>query len=362
MIQGAIARVTQATGVRFAMTGIAATSLAVVAAIAMAGGASAAEPLQVTVGTGDGQIQAQAYLPGAFSVVVGDSVTFTVGSDEPHSVTFGTGPDGVAPDVWPVTGWAPPPPAPPPTPAELGEAQVDGTSFVHTGLLWRGSTATAVFTSPGTYVFTCVIHPGMYGEVDVLEAGSTVTTQAEADAAGAATAEALLSQTDAVRAARLADVTIIDNADGTKTFNIFADASTVPVDMPGGGGGYLEVYEMLPTGLKIGIGDTVHWAANGAHTVTFPATGQDPTTIDPFGPAEGGDVHAPGTFLTSGLLNAGPGAPSSYTLTFPAAGTFPYICALHVFLGQQGVIAVGQPLPSAAAEPVGSEAPASPES
>ncbi len=52
---------------------------------------------------------------------------------------------------------------------------------------------------------------------------------------------------------------------------------------------------------------------------------------------------------SSGLLNAGPGAPSAYTLTFPTAGVFQYVCALHQFLGQHGVIAVGQPLPSAVA-------------
>ena len=166
MIQSALARVTPASRVRYAVTGIAATGLAIAAAIAMAGGASAADPLQVKVGAGEGTVQAQAYLPGAFSVAVGDSVTFTITSDEPHSVTFGVGPEGEAPDTWPVTGWAPPPEAPPGTPADLGEAQVDGTTFVNTGLLWKGSTATAVFTSPGTYGFICVIHPGMAGQVD----------------------------------------------------------------------------------------------------------------------------------------------------------------------------------------------------
>jgi plastocyanin len=361
MIHSALARMAPTSGVRYAVTGLAATGLAIAAAVALAGGARAADPLQVQVGTGEGQIQAQTYLPGKFSVVVGDSVTFTVGSDEPHSVTFGVGPEDVAPDAWPVTGWATPAPVPPPTPVELGDALVDGTAFVHTGLLWRGSTATATFTSPGTYIFNCVIHPGMSGEVDVLAAGSTGTTQAEADAAAAASADALLSQTESVRAARLADVEVLENSDGTKTWNIFADAYTVPTDMPGGGTGYLELYEMLPPGLEIGVGDTVHWQAAGAHTVTFPATGQDPTTIDPFGPAEGSSSYDGTSFYTSGLLNAGPGAPSSYTLTFPDAGTFEYICALHQFLGQRGVIAVGQPLPSAGAEapPAASASPAS---
>ncbi len=66
----------------------------------------------------------------------------------------------------------------------------------------------------------------------------------------AATAEALLSQVESVRAARLADVTTIKNADGTTTWNIFADASTVAGPLPGGGTGYLELYEMLPAGAR----------------------------------------------------------------------------------------------------------------
>jgi plastocyanin len=49
----------------------------------------AQEPLTVTAGVGDGTVAGQAFGPGDFSVSVGDSVTFTIGSDEPHTVTFG---------------------------------------------------------------------------------------------------------------------------------------------------------------------------------------------------------------------------------------------------------------------------------
>ncbi len=117
----------------------------------------------------------------------------------------------------------------------------------------------------------------MSGEIDVVAAGAGgATTQAEADTAGQASADALLSQVEAVRAARLADVTSTKNRDGTTTWNIFADASTVAADLPGGGTGYLELFEMLPPGLEIGVGDTVHWSANGAHTGPSRPTGQDP--------------------------------------------------------------------------------------
>jgi plastocyanin len=334
---------TRIHGVRLAMTSLAATGLAVAAAIAISSGASAADPLQIQVGAGAGQISANGYMPGKVTVEAGSSVTFSVASDEPHSVTFGVGPADVPPDQWPVSGWTAQD-VPQGTPVDLGSTSYDGTGFVNTGLIWHGSTATLTFPTPGSYVFACEIHSGMSGEIDVVEAGAGgATTQAEADAAGKASSDFL------VRAKRLADVTSIKNSDGTTTWNIFADAGTVAGDLPGGGTGYLELFEMLPPGLEIGVGDTVHWSATGAHTISFAATGQDPATIDPFGPPAGTDVYDGTGFYSSGLLNAGPGAPTSYTLSFPTAGAFPYVCALHQFLGQRGVIAVGQPLPSAAA-------------
>ncbi len=346
MIQSVTTLVSRMSGVRLAMASIGATSLAVLAAVAFSSGASAADPLKVQLGVGHGTVAGQAYLPGKVTIEAGDSITFTTASDEPHSVTFGVGPEDIPPDQWPVVGWTPQQ-VTPPTPVDLGDASYDGTSFMNTGLLWKGSSATASFPIPGTYVFACVIHPGMSGEIDVVDTGAAgATTQAQADAAAAASSDALLSQEDAVRQARLADVDSVKNPDGTTTWNIFADASTVPADLPGGGTGYLELYEMLPPGLEIGVGDTVHWSAIGAHTVTFPATGQDPATIDPFGPPVGTDVYDGTSEYSSGLLNAGPGAPTAYTLTFPTAGQFGYVCALHQFLGQHGVIAVGQPLSS----------------
>ncbi len=350
MIPSGTTLVSRIPGIRLAMAGIGATGLAVVAAIAFSSGASAADPLKIQVGVGEGTVGGQAYLPGKVTVEAGQSVTFTVGSDEPHSVTFGLGPADVAPDQWPVVGWTAPTEAPP-TPVDLGTATFEGGGFINTGLIWKGSTATATFPIPGSYVFYCVIHSGMSGEIDVVEAGAGgTTTQADADAAAKATSDFILAAVEPTRQARLGDVESLKNPDGTTTWNIFADASTVAGPLPGGGTGYLELFEMLPPGLEIGVGDTVHWSATGAHTVTFPATGQDPTTIDPFGPPVGTtDVYDGTSEYSSGLLNAGPGAPSAYSLTFPSAGVFQYVCALHQFLGQRGVIAVGQPLPSAAA-------------
>jgi hypothetical protein len=74
--------------------------------------------------------------------------------------------------------------------------------------------------------------------------------------------------------------------------------------------------------------------------VTFPATGQDPATIDPFtAAATTSSVYDGTSFYNSGVFAFG-GAPTSYELTFPTAGSFGYICALHWPLGQTGTIVV----------------------
>lgn len=370
MITSADTLVSRMPGVRLALAGIGATGLAVVAALAMSSGASAADPLQVQVGLGSGTVGGQAYLPGKVTVEVGQVITFHVASDEPHSVTLGVGPDGVPPDAWPVSGWQAST-ATPPAAVDLGQANFDGSSFFNTGLMYKGSSASLSFIKPGTYIFDCIIHPGMTGEIDVVEEGAGgTTTQDQADAAAKQTSDALLALVEPTRQARLDSVETRKNPDGTTTWNIFADASTVAQDLPGGGTGYLELYEMLPQGLAIGVGDTVHWSATGVHTVTFPGPGQDPSTIDPFGPPVGGDTFDGTSEASSGLLNAATGSPSSFTLTFPTAGVFGYVCALHQQFGQVGTIAVGAPLPSGApgasaapggsAAPVGSGAPASP--
>ncbi len=83
----------------------------------------------------------------------------------------------------------------------------------------------------------------------------------------------------------------------------------------------------VPPSLDIEAGDTVKWTALASHTVTFPAAGQDPTTIDPFAePATTNAVYDGTSLYNSALLALGPGAPSTYELTFPDAGTFNYVC------------------------------------
>ena len=319
--------------------GALAAAAVALATLALAPGTvGAAEPLQVGVGAGDGTVSGNAFLPGAFTVKTGDTVRWTWLSDEAHSLTFGDGPAGTAPNAWPVSGFTAPSGAT--GPVDLGTATYDGTGFVHTGLLAKGSTASVTFTKPGTYGFICVIHPGMDGTVTVVDSGTT-TTQAEADAAAAQTRNALLSQAAALQAAQASKIAVEKRPDGTNLVKVFTDAKTAPAEMPGGGNGYLELLQFIPPTLTIGPGDTVQWTADAPHTVTFPAPGSDPWTMDPFTTQVTADpTYDPEKLANSGILALGSDAATTFSLTFDTAGEFPYLCLLHGRLGQTGTITV----------------------
>jgi plastocyanin len=313
--------------------------LGMLLSIGFAGTAQAATTLNVGIGVGSGTTAGDVYLPGDMTVLVGDSVKWTTESDEPHSVTFGTGPAGVPPPSWPAAGFTGTLPPPPATGALT--ATYNGTGFLNSELLFKGSSATVTFTTAGAFPFICQIHPGMSGTVNVVASGAT-TTQADADAKAALTRTAILGAVDGLEAATTAQVTETKRSDGTSLWNIFTNSIQPPAPQPGGGTGFLELLRFVPPSLEIDAGDTVRWTASAVHTVTFPAAGQDPATIDPFTTPPTTETVYDGTSLyNSALLATGaPGTGSTYELTFPDAGTFNYVCALHQFLGQRGSIVV----------------------
>lgn len=317
-------------------------------AVLVAPGVAAQEPLRIGVGVGDGTVAGQSYLPGSFSVLAGDTVSFVITSDEPHTITFGFGPAEVPPPFWPVAGWEAFAPEGPP-PYDLGEATFTGMNHLNTGILiGKGTSASVVFPTPGKFPFYCAIHPGMAGEVEVLESGEA-TSQAEADAAGQLTSELLLNQVDRLRADRLAAARSTTNADGTVTWTVFTEAGLTTADpMPGGGTGYLELLEFTPAEMEISVGDSVRWVAESVHTVTFIPEGADPVSIFPseeaaFAPV-GGLTYDGSEPASSGILGfpLDPSAPpaTEYSLTFPREGVFPYFCVLHRELGQVGTVKV----------------------
>jgi plastocyanin len=304
------------------------------------------QPLMVGAGVGEGTVAGNVYAPGEFSVRVGTSVTWTITSDEPHTVTFGQGPEGLPPPAWPSTFDEEPEPL---EPIDLGPVDHDADAFINTEVIFAGSTVTINFTEAGSYEFICVIHPGMAGVVNVVTAEDDVapTMQEEADALAAETEALILGQVEPLRAATLAAVTSETLPDGTTRWSMATAGLNPPQDLPGGGTGYLEVMEFIPETLEISAGDTVHWTSPSPHTVTFLEEGQQWFEFDPFGtpvtkPAEtydGESFYHSGLMAPAGLLP--PGFPQEFELIFPDEGEFGYVCLLHAPFGQDGTISVG---------------------
>ncbi len=104
----------------------------------------------------------------------------------------------------------------------------------------------------------------------------------------------------------------------------------------------LQAEVFLPSAATINVGDTVTWAVptGEPHTITFLSGGERP----PF--------TAPPTTRTTydgiGLANSGLIANgATYTLTFTAAGTFPFVCLLHpAMTGVLQVNPAGTPYPN----------------
>jgi len=331
--------------------------MAIAATTWTASQASADTPLTINMGVGSGTVAGNVYTPGEFTVHTGDSVTVGVTSDEPHSLTFGSGPSNESPDQWPSTF--------PNQGPDLGTMDFDGTGFANTALMFNGQTATFHFTAPGTFEFSCEIHPGMTGTVHVVAADQNADTQTTLDQKASQTSTAVLAQVDPLKAATTAQVTSQDRNDGTKLWKIFTNAINDPAAQPGGGTGYLELLQFIPPDLPIHQGDTVEWDARGVHSVTFIPAGQTPDQLeaqyggDPFAvpPSKPSDNYDASQVYNSGMFFAGPGAPTSFSLTFTQTGTFPYLCLLHEELGQTGTITVAAraatatPTPTPAALP-----------
>ncbi|HYM57605.1 MAG TPA: hypothetical protein VES79_06540 [Solirubrobacteraceae bacterium] len=133
--------------------------------------------------------------------------------------------------------------------------------------------------------------------------------------------------------------------------------------------------------VTIHVGDKVRWAINGFHTVTFPAKGTkappfispDPTTkisgvndaagapfwfngqnrliLDPQGAFPVGGKSYDGTKPASAGAPLSEGRPKPYTLKFTKAGSFGYVCTIHIGMkGTVKVVAKGRAIPSAAAD------------
>ena len=143
---------------------------------------------------------------------------------------------------------------------------VTASGAFDSGMLMPGATYSYAFSSPGTYSYTCILHPGMAG---------TVTVTGGASGPGPAT---------------------------TPTPTPTPSPTPVPAPAPTGDVS-MGTSSFSPAGLTVGAGKTVVWA----NTSSLPHT-----------------VTASGAF-DSGILMPG----ATYSYTFSNAGTYSYTCILH---------------------------------
>jgi len=298
--------------------------------------ATAADPpvaWQATVGaaTRNEAVQVNSFLPRQLSVNVGDSITWTVGSGEFHTVTFLSG--AAAPPLIVVTATGPQ--FNPAAVAPSGGPTYDGAGIANSGLLFTGQQYTLDFTKAGHYGFLCLVHAGMSGTVDVRDAGTAYpSSQRGYDVASRVAGNRLLATGRRLQARTLAAA----RASGTVTAG--TGAST-------GAWGSLAVLRFLPGRSVIHAGDTVTWTNHDPetpHTITFgaePAGGPlgafAPSGLDGPGHAT---IGSPNTSVNSGFTGAAFPFGTTFAATFTAPGTYHYICALHDDLGMKGTIVV----------------------
>jgi plastocyanin len=311
-------------------------------------------------------LEVDAFFPDFITVSVGDTVTFVQKTHELHTVTFG------APSPLPkvflnqrmtniianplVFQASPPAPIPTSGTAVAISATFDGKSYVNSGVLQTpGDTFSVKFTKGGTYQFVCLFHSSsMSGTVVVRPAGSSIfQTQSDIDNE-VIQASAGIEQSGSDFLNGLVLPSVINNADGSRTFTVLAGAGDETR-------GFDFMYFFGGSSLTIKAGDKITWTVDKntpgmMHTITFlsgvnepdfiisqsPSSGSSPLIVNPVveNPSPLPAIPYTGTgYYNSGLLISGV-TPQNYTLMFTKPGKYDYICVPHDMMGMKGTITV----------------------
>lgn len=346
--------------IRTALTG----GAALIAAALLAPALAAAAPA-TSVQAGDFSrtgVEFNAFYPGHLTVAQGSSVTYSIVGF--HILQFPKKGARVAPLIVPQPtlsaatndpagalywwgGVAPVISFNPAIAAPSGGKAVTGRTTVSSGFPnGRAPKFTVSFPKNGTFQVVCVVHPKMRGSVTVVPKNSGAATTAAGARARAAKEKASQAATAAASARK---------AGKTK-------GNTVVISP---GNAKAQTLAFFPAKKTVGVGSAVTFKMSGrneVHTVTFGPDAfvgplakttyqgtspllasegfypSDPPTGGP--PAVTSSSHGNGFVSSGAMSDPGTGIPlgHSFTVTFPTAGTFTYICMVHPEM--QGTITV----------------------
>jgi len=283
-----------------------------------------------------------------------ESPNFPLGHSTGNTLKFANRPGGA---LLHSGGFASPPPpgAPPPPPGSPPLPPPPPNFTLHIGVDAAGSSAdnrargkSGDAESKGTtYQFFCMFHREMTGFITVLPAGSE------------------LPATDAKNQIRAHKAMAADLSLGRRTLT--RASNNVEENKVAAGLGVASVQRLgsdsilrfAPATIEIKTGDSVTWTnqdINAPHTVTFGTEIPGPPNAPPgFLPYGGTTIASTDDQVNSGFLisqqlidylNVSSLIPPGFvvtrqaTFTFTKAGTYPYFCALHDFLGMVGTVVV----------------------
>jgi len=108
--------------------------------------------------------QALAFLPNEIWIHAGESITWTMATNEAHTVTFLTSGQIRPPFTVECPGFS------------ASSATFDGSTCATSGLLFQGDKFTVVFPVAGNFKLVCLVHSDMTGTIHVLDPSSLCPT------------------------------------------------------------------------------------------------------------------------------------------------------------------------------------------
>ena len=291
--------------------------------------------------------QAIAFLPNEMWIHAGDSITWTSGTGDIHTVSFLIAHQPLTSFTVGCPGFSP------------SGTSFDGSACVTAPPLALGQEFSVKFPVPGNYKLICLVHSHMTGVIHVLPASATLPHDQDFYTQEAANQQRTLI-TDADEQHKHQSHGDMNDMLSARVISAKNHVTAGIGEMTATAAGFqsLSVVRFLSGTIQIRANETVEWSILDPampHTITFGVEPGNPgppsanVTTDPDG-ARHATLETPADSANSGILGAAPqnqpGVPVSrpgitvFRVTFVAPGTYDYKCALHDNLGMVGKVVV----------------------